>query len=100
MNKAEMIEAIRVQGAHNTGRMVDVMTKKEAEAWLDAVMQVVGQSLEASGEATLPTLGKLKLHKKSAREGRNPKTGEAMTIPAKVAVKFVPAKSLKDFINV
>lgn len=96
MNKAELIEAVRVQGARNEGHMLDRVTKKTAEAWLDAVCDVIAAELAEGGEVVLPGLGKLKAGSKAARTGRNPKTGEAIEIPAKTVVKFVPAKAFKD----
>lgn len=96
MNQKELIEAVRIQGAYNNGQIIDGVTKKTAEAWLDAVCQVAAKALDDGEEVTLPGLGKLKVAFKPARAGRNPATGESMQIPEKYVVKFVPAKALKD----
>lgn len=51
---------------------------------------------EAKNTFTLPGIGKLVLVNRKERMGRNPKTGEAITIPAKIVVKFRVAKACKD----
>jgi len=51
---------------------------------------------QAPAGFTLPGLGKLKLVQRSAREGRNPATGEKIKIPAKKVLKFSVAKAAKD----
>ena len=53
---------------------------------------------EAKNTFTLPGIGKIALVKRKARKGRNPRTGEAIKIPAKKAVKFRVAKAAKDAI--
>lgn len=96
MNQKDLIEAVRIQGARNNEQMLDRVTKKEAEAWLSAVCDIIAAELAEGGEATLPGLGKLKTDRRAARTGRNPQTGEALQIPAKTVIKFVPAKALKE----
>ncbi len=51
---------------------------------------------EAKNSFTLPAIGKLVLVNRQARMGRNPKTGEAISIPAKTVVKFRVAKACKE----
>lgn len=51
---------------------------------------------EAKNTFTLPGIGKLVLVNRKARAGRNPKTGEAIQIPAKIVVKFRVAKACKE----
>ena len=96
MNQKELIEAVRLQGAHNNGQMEHYVTKKQAEAWLNAVCDIVATELAEGGEVTLPGVGKLKTDRRAARTGRNPQTGEALEIPAKTVIKFVAVKALKD----
>jgi DNA-binding protein HU-beta len=66
---------------------------------LDALFSDTVARLRADGEVLLPSIGKLKATNKPERPGRNPRTGEAIVIDAKVALKFVPAKALKDAVN-
>lgn len=66
---------------------------------LDALFSDAVDRLREDGEVLLPHLGKLKAQDKPERIGRNPRTGASITIGAKVALKFVPAKALKDAVN-
>ena len=66
----------------------------DVEAVLQALKDVAGQELAAGGEGPLPGLGKLKTKDRAARMGRNPRTGEAMTIPARRVVVFTPSEKL------
>lgn len=72
------------------------ITKKQADAAIDAL---VNMAYKNAGEGfTVPGLGKLVLVHRKERQGRNPATGETITIPAKKAVKFRVAKACKDAI--
>ena len=72
------------------------VSKKQAIAVMEALTQVAYK--EAKNKFTLPGLGKIELKNRKARMGRNPKTGEAMKIPAKRVVKFRVAKAAKEAI--
>jgi len=63
---------------------------------LDALGAIAQEEIPNGRDIPLPGIGKLKLVERAARTGRNPQTGEAIEIPAKKAVKFAPAKSLKE----
>ena len=90
MNKTELIAA--VAGSAN-------VTKKEAEAVLKAFTDVVTEELKNGGKVQLVGFGTFEIGERAAREGRNPKTGETMTIAASKAPKFKAGKALKDAIN-
>ena len=90
MNKTELIAA--VAGSAN-------VTKKEAEAVLKAFTDVVAEELKNGGKIQLVGFGTFEVGERAAREGRNPKTGETMTIAASKAPKFKAGKALKDAIN-
>lgn len=66
------------------------------EAVLNGLGLVVAAELSQGGEVPMPRLGKLKTKDRGARLGTNPKTGERMTIPAGVMVKFVAGQELKN----
>lgn len=70
------------------------MTKKDVSAFLDSLAQLAYR--EARKGFTIPGLGKLVLVKRKARMGRNPATGESISIPAKTVLKFRIAKAAKD----
>ena len=90
MNKTELIAA--VAGSAN-------VTKKDAEAVLKAFTDVVAEELKNGGKIQLVGFGTFEVGERAAREGRNPKTGETMTIAASKAPKFKAGKALKDAIN-
>ena len=90
MNRTELIAAV--------ASSADV-TKKDAEAVLKAFTEVVTEELKNGGKVQLVGFGTFEVSERSAREGRNPKTGETMTIEASRAPKFKAGKALKDAVN-
>jgi len=72
------------------------ITRKQAAAVIEALVNMAYKG--AADGFTIPGLGKLVLVNRKARMGRNPKTGEAIQIPAKRVVKFRVAKAAKDAI--
>ena len=72
------------------------ISKKQAVEILENIAQLAYK--HAKDTFTLPGIGKLVLKNRAARMGRNPKTGEAISIPAKRVVKFRVAKAAKDAI--
>ena len=91
MNKAELIAALQ----NHSG----LVNKKDIEAVLEGLSAVITETLKAGDDVTLIGLGKFSAQAKPERQGRNPKTGEALTIAASNAVKFTVAKALKDSLN-
>ena len=90
MNKTELVAAM----AEQTG-----LSKKDAEAALKAFTDVVANELKAGGKVQLVGFGNFEVSERAAREGRNPQTGETMTIAASKAPKFKAGKALKDLVN-
>ena len=78
--------------------MADItkLQTKDAEAALNAFIEVVTKALKKGEEVKLIGFGTFKVAKTKAREGRNPKTGEALKIPAKKLPKFSAGAKLKD----
>ena len=72
--------------------------KKSAVMALDILAELACSETKKCQSFSLPGIGKLVLINRSAREGRNPSTGEKIQIPAKKAVKFRISKSCKDSI--
>jgi DNA-binding protein HU-beta len=72
------------------------ISKKQAVEILENIAALAYK--HAKDTFTLPGIGKLVLKNRAARMGRNPKTGEAISIPAKRVVKFRVAKAAKDAI--
>ena len=90
MNKTELVAAMAEQAQ---------ISKKDAEAALKAFTDVVANELKASGKVQFVGFGTFEVSERAAREGRNPQTGETMTIAASKAPKFKAGKALKDLIN-
>lgn len=74
-------------------------TKASAERCINFVLDTMKAELSTGNEVDLYGFGKFKIADRAEKKGRNPKTGEEITIPAKKAVKFSPAKALKESIN-
>jgi len=72
------------------------MSKKEVGEFLDKMVTLAYKEVKTSGEFVIPGLGKLVKVKREARMGRNPATGEQISIPAKTVVKFRVAKAAKE----
>ena len=90
MNQSELIaKTAAISGA----------PQKTVKAVLEAASAVAASTLTEGEEVTLPMLGKLVVKTRAARTGRNPKTGEAITIPAKRVPDFVASKQLKDTVG-
>lgn len=87
MNKSELIDAI----AKESG-----LTKTDAGKALDAFTAVVKNTLQAGEDITLVGFGSFTVAERAERQGLNPKTKEAITIPAARVPKFKPGKTLKD----
>ncbi|WP_301967162.1 HU family DNA-binding protein [uncultured Desulfovibrio sp.] len=93
MMKRELIEKA-LETARNSHERA--MTLADMGAALDSLCEVAAAELLGGGEVSLPGLGKLKMRETAAREGRNPRTGESLHIPAGKKVVFVPGKDLKE----
>lgn len=74
-------------------------TKKQAQAAVEAVFAAVTKSLSRGEEVTVTGFGTFRTKKAAARSGRNPKTGESLTIPASIRVKFKAGKALKEAVK-
>ena len=87
MKKAELIAAM--------GQAVG-LTKAEARECLELFGNIVAAEMRKGGEVSLPRLGKLKVKVKPERRGRNPRTGEAVTVSARRVIAFSASSSLKQ----
>ena len=74
------------------------ISKKQAATAIDALVAIAYVGAKGKNGFTIPGLGKLILKQQKARKGRNPATGEVITIKAKKVVKFRVAKAAKDAI--
>lgn len=90
MNNSELADTLAA--AHG-------VTKSDARKLVDAVFAAIGDAAAKGEEISLNGFGKFKVKDSPAREGRNPATGEAMTIKASRKLAFTPAKAIKDKLN-
>lgn len=90
MNKTELVAAVAEQAG---------LSKKDAEAAVKAFTDVVTEALMAGDKIQLVGFGTFEVSERAAREGRNPRTGETMTIEASKTPKFKAGKALKDLVN-
>jgi DNA-binding protein HU-beta len=68
----------------------------QAEKAFNAMIEGIKNSLEKGKRVTFSGFGSFEIKKSKARKGRNPKTGEEISVPKKRRVKFNPSKKLKD----
>lgn len=72
------------------------ITKKDANIALNATIEAIQGALSEGKSVGLIGFGTFKVRERAAREGRNPQTGEPMTIPAKNVAVFRPGKRLRE----
>ena len=90
MNKTELIAAVAEKAE---------LSKKDAEKAVKAFTDAVAEELVKGGKVQLVGFRTFEVAERAAREGRNPKTGNAMPIPASKTPKFKAGKALKDEVN-
>ena len=89
MNKGELVDAI----AHKA-----TVTKKQADAVLSAAVETIMEAVSSGDKVTLVGFGSFERRERKAREGRNPKTGEKMEIPATQVPAFSAGKLFKEMV--
>ncbi|MBD2464671.1 HU family DNA-binding protein [Oscillatoria sp. FACHB-1407] len=87
MNKGELIDAIAEKAS---------VSKKDADRILTAALETIQEAVSSGEKVTLVGFGTFEPRERSAREGRNPKTGETMTIPATRVPAFSAGKLFKE----
>ncbi|MGL3822621.1 MULTISPECIES: HU family DNA-binding protein [Sphingopyxis] len=90
MNKQDLIATV----ADSSG-----LTKADASKAVEAVFDAITASLKKGGEVRLVGFGTFSVSQRKASTGRNPRTGETMTIAASNQPKFKAGKALKDACN-
>lgn len=71
----------------------------QARQAVEVLIEAISVELESGGEVSLAGFGKFSVSKRSARQGRNPSTGETINIAASKGAKFSPASALKKRLN-
>ncbi|MCQ2484872.1 MAG: HU family DNA-binding protein [Clostridia bacterium] len=90
MNKTEFISAVAAKGE---------LDKKAAEKAVNAVFGAVEDALKAGEKIQLVGFGTFEVKERAEKQGRNPKTGETMTIAASKIPSFKAGKALKDAVK-
>ena len=90
MNKAALVEVV----CEKIG-----VTKAAGEQAVDTIVDSIVTTLKQDGEVSIAGLGIFSAKKRAARTARNPRTGEAIQVPAMRVPKFRPAKALKDAVR-
>ena len=90
MNKNELVSAV----ADKCG-----LSKSDVSRTVDATLEAITDALKRNDDVRLVGFGSYTVSHRSASEGRNPRTGEPIQIPARKQVKFKVGKQLSDAIN-
>ena len=90
MTKADIADKIHT----TTG-----LSKKDSATMMESVFSIMKESLEAGETIKISGFGSFVVNQKNARRGRNPQTGEAITIEARRILTFKPSAVLKQSIN-
>lgn len=87
--KADMVDRI----AELTG-----FEKTRIALTYDTLFELMGEALAEGDKVSIPSFGTFQISERAARQGRNPSTGEPMTIAASKTVRFKASKNLKDLL--
>jgi len=90
MNKMDLVSSV----AEKTE-----MTKKDAEKVINAVFDSIGEALASGEKVQLVGFGTFEVRERAARTGRNPRTGQEISIPATRVPTFKPGKTLRDTVG-
>lgn len=90
MNKTDLVNAVAEKAE---------LTKKEAEKALSAMLSTIEEVLAQGDKVQLVGFGTFEVRDRAQRTGRNPKTGEEITIPASKVPAFKPGKALREAVN-
>lgn len=95
MTKSDLINAVNAAAADKNIEL----TKKDTRELLDIVFDVVAATIKEEERFSYPNFGTFAVKHRKAREGRNPRTGDKIKIPASYSVGFKPSPNLKDLVN-
>ncbi|MGG0746805.1 HU family DNA-binding protein [Priestia megaterium] len=90
MNKTELVDAVATKSE---------LTKQDSKKAVDALFEAISNTLAKEEKIQLVGFGTFEIRERAERTGRNPQTGEEMTIPASKAPAFKPGKELKEAVK-
>jgi len=91
MTKAQIIERVSEQ--------VPTLTKRQAEVVVNTIFNSIRNSLQKGDKTEIRGFGSFRLRARRMKEGRNPKTGATVAVPAKRVPFFKAGKELKELLN-
>jgi integration host factor subunit beta len=95
MTKAQIIERVSEQ----VSEQVTGLTKRQAEVVVNTIFNSIRQSLQRGDKTEIRGFGSFRLRSRRMKEGRNPKTGATVAVPAKKVPFFKAGKELKELMN-
>ena len=90
MNKTELVDAVATKSE---------LTKQDSKKAVDALFEAISNTLAKEEKIQLVGFGTFEIRERAERTGRNPQTGEQMTIPASKSPAFKPGKELKEAVK-
>lgn len=90
MTKAEIAELVSTRGGYS---------RKEADELVEALLEQIKKTLEREDKIKIAGFGNFEVKRKATRRGRNPQTGEALTIQSRRVLTFKPSAVLKNAIS-
>ena len=90
MNKTELLDKVAQESA---------LSKSAAEQVVNSVFSAIAETMKTGDKVTLLGFGTSSVTERAAREGRNPQSGEKITIPAKKVVKFKAGSKLTETVK-
>ena len=90
MNKTELVDAVATKSE---------LTKQDSKKAVDALFETISNTLAQEEKIQLVGFGTFEIRERAGRTGRNPQTGEQMTIPASKSPAFKPGKELKEAVK-
>jgi integration host factor subunit beta len=91
MTKAELVEKV--------SEKVDGLTKKQTEVIINTIFDSIKDALSTGDKIEIRGFGSFKIRSRKQREGRNPKTGSPVSVPAKKVPFFKAGKELKELVD-
>jgi integration host factor subunit beta len=90
MTKADLVDEVA---------KVTELSRKDAEVIVETLFESIIKALKANDKLEVRGFGSFRIRERKARQGRNPKTGDKVSVPEKKVPYFKPSKELKDLIN-
>ncbi|MEH7320217.1 HU family DNA-binding protein [Priestia megaterium] len=90
MNKTELVDAVATKSE---------LTKQDSKKAVDALFETISNTLAKEEKIQLVGFGTFEIRERAERTGRNPQTGEQMTIRASKSPAFKPGKELKEAVK-